>query len=119
MGFWDAWSTVKEWGNSLWNNEYIKKTAVDRFRSSYSVLEHLGKEIDAAPKVLYSAVVDPQTHKVASHVARILVEDLPLIMAPSYANTLIQQSGYRYLNNESDSFGQIRVALKEKLTRTV
>ncbi|WP_412754225.1 hypothetical protein [Legionella donaldsonii] len=102
MGFWDAWSTVKEWGNSLWNNEYIKKTAVDRFRSSYSVLENLAKEIDAAPKVLYSAVVDPQTHKVASHVARILVEDLPLIMAPSYANTLIQQSGYSYLNNESD-----------------
>lgn len=102
MGFGDAWSTVKEWGNSLWNNAYIQKTVVGTFRSSYSVLEHLAEEIGAAPKVLYSAVVDPKTRKVAGHVARIMAEDLPLIIAPSYANTLIQQSGHSYLNNESD-----------------
>ncbi|WP_019215816.1 hypothetical protein [Legionella tunisiensis] len=103
MGLWDAWSTAKGWGNSLWNNTFVKKTVIRSLHSSYQILEHLVEEISVAPKVLYSTVVDPKTRKVASHVTRIMAEDLPRIIVPSYVNTLIQQGGRTYLGDESDA----------------
>lgn len=102
MGFWDAWSSVKEWGSYLWSNAYVKRTVTGSFHSSYQVLENLFEEISVAPKVLYSAATDPQTRQVARHLLRTTAEDLAPIVVASYANSLIQSHGSTYLSNEQD-----------------